>query len=601
MSIFWYFILAIIFFILIIIFTYFCYKKNKKKKQLRRINNIKELTDYGEKLLQNMEAFWKKRTIINFKIKTLNNNQEKFNKINWENKDYNLDSEIPMFEINNNEIKEKNTIVVQKTILLKGKKTREFLIDVYLHQINNYELFIDYNENSYSIETIFFSFNNNYLPKNIKMKEIDLSLDNFNFSDRLINNVINIDKDNAITFINKYSNLNIQSNNPIFNNENNNLFLNVYIKEKDRLSCLFINEKEKVLYKLNKFDIKFLNDFYNFIMIPFVFPYKKYNPRKITFSNKRIFEEEFLNFIDNNNYNIDEKTKYDISNNINKSSEYLIIKKNDILLVNQKDNQEEIKENKNPFEKIEEEKNEEEKNEEEEESSDISDSIQLEKIKKLLVKFFDLPFHKRFEDDEINLENYEKICYLYLIINTNYDLSKLILYLRIKEKIFKKALNINNKYRLNISFAICNLIIEDYIKDDNIELMEMANLPGESPYFEGEIMYRNIIKAMTERSKIKFIFLQINSGCGFDFIKNEKCYQIKMLPLDSIKYHLLSNNTKYFLRFWNEDIDELACIDSYTNLESINERLLFGEDAWTNKSIAYKHKSDNSIKFCLIK
>ena len=502
MPIFWYFILTIIFFILIIIFIYYCYRKNKKKEQFRRINNMKKLTDYGEKLLRNMEAFWKKRTIINFKIKTLNNNnQEKFDKINWENKDYDLDSEILMFEINNNEIKDKNTIIVQKTILLKGKKTREFLIDVYLHQINNYELFIDFNENSYSIESIFFSFNSNYLPKNIKIKEIYLSLDNFNFSDRLINTVINIDKDNVITFINKYSNLNIESNNPIFNNENNNLFLNIYIKEKDRTSCLFINEKEKVLYKLNKFDIKFLNDFYNFIMIPFVFPYKKYNPRKIAFSNKKIFEEEFLNFIDNNNYNIDEKTKYDISNNINKSSEYLIIKKNDILLVNKKDNQEEIKENKNPFEKIEE-----EKNEEEEESSDISDSIQLEKIKKLLVKFFDVPFHKRFEGDEINLEIYEKICYLHIIINTNYDLSKLILYLKIKEKIFKKALNLNNKYKLKIYFTICNLIIEDYIKDDNIELMEMYNLPGDSPYFEGEIMYRNIIKAMNEKTKINFFF-----------------------------------------------------------------------------------------------
>ena len=72
-----------------------------------------------------------------------------------------------------------------------------------------------------------------------------------------------------------------------------------------------------------------------------------------------------------------------------------------------------------------------------------------------------------------------------------------------------------------------------------------------------------------------------------------------MLPLDNIKYHLLSNNTKYFLRFWNEDIDELSFIDSYTNLESINERLVFGEEAWRNKSFAYKHNFDNSIKFCL--
>ena len=594
MPIFCYYNLIIIL-ILSIILIYFCYKKNKKKKKLRKISNIQKLNDYGEELIQKMKAFWRQKTIVNFKIKKINANHEQFDSIFWENHAYDLNTKFMTFEIAYQDMKDKNDIIIQKALILRGKKNREFLIDIYLHQINNYELFIDYNEISYSLESIFFSFNNKSLPKKIKINEIDLSLDNFNFSDRLISTIINIDKEQVIKFMNQYCNLKVEKDNPIFNNNNKNLLLNNYISKKRRTSSLFINEKEKVLPEINDSDIKLLNDFYNRIMIPFALPYKKYNPSKITFSLQKKFAEEFQKFLGNNNYYNEQKTKNDSSNYINKSSEDIILKMNDILLDTKKKNQTKIIEKNNP----EDGKNEEEEEEEEEESSDDSESIKLQKLKQLLEKFFDVPFHKIYLYNK-NSEIFEKICYLHIIINTNYDFSKLILFLNTQEKLFKNAFNLDNKEKIKLSFAICNHLIEDDIKGDDIELIEMYNLPENSPYFEGEIMYRNIIKRMTEKSKIRFIFLQLNSGAGFNFIKNEKCYKIKMLPLDSIKYHLLSNNTEYLLRFWNKDSGEISCIDSYTNIESVNEALIFGENSWSNKSIAYKKNTDNSIKFCLV-
>jgi hypothetical protein len=40
----------------------------------------------------------------------------------------------------------------------------------------------------------------------------------------------------------------------------------------------------------------------------------------------------------------------------------------------------------------------------------------------------------------------------------------------------------------------------------------MIDLPENNPYLKGKIMYRNIIKNLTDHSRLKFAFLQLNSG-----------------------------------------------------------------------------------------
>ena len=74
---------------------------------------------------------------------------------------------------------------------------------------------------------------------------------------------------------------------------------------------------------------------------------------------------------------------------------------------------------------------------------------------------------------------------------------------------------------------------------DKLNVQKMIDLPEYSPYLLGELMYRNIIKGLNEESILKFIFLQIKSGGGYDFIQKDKCYYLKMIPLIVIKSQLL--------------------------------------------------------------
>jgi hypothetical protein len=108
-------------------------------------------------------------------------------------------------------------------------------------------------------------------------------------------------------------------------------------------------------------------------------------------------------------------------------------------------------------------------------------------------------------------------------------------------------------------------------------------------------MYRNIIKNLTIKSKINFIFLQLNSGSGYDFIKKDTCYKIKMIPLVIIKSHLLTKFDDYFFRYSNSSSDEYAFFESNSQLISINEAKVFQDE-----DIAFIENEDNSIKICII-
>ena len=54
----------------------------------------------------------------------------------------------------------------------------------------------------------------------------------------------------------------------------------------------------------------------------------------------------------------------------------------------------------------------------------------------------------------------------------------------------------------------------------DLDIIKMLDLPEYSPYFQGEILYRKIISNLTNESKLNFIFLQLQSGAGYDYINN---------------------------------------------------------------------------------
>ena len=98
----------------------------------------------------------------------------------------------------------------------------------------------------------------------------------------------------------------------------------------------------------------------------------------------------------------------------------------------------------------------------------------------------------------------------------------------------------------------------------DLDIIKMLDLPEYSPYFQGEILYRKIISNLTNESKLNFIFLQLQSGAGYDYINNINCYKIKIIPILMIKYYLLNNYTKYFFRFW-----ECGKFSQISNIEGL--------------------------------
>ena len=179
-----------------------------------------------------------------------------------------------------------------------------------------------------------------------------------------------------------------------------------------------------------------------------------------------------------------------------------------------------------------------------------------------------------------------------LSISAKTPLKSIISFYSYKKRILKEAKDFSMKEKIKIIFCI-KRHLEKKIPL-NIALQKMFDLPEYSPYIQGEIMYRNIVKNLTEKSKLKFTFLQLNSGGGYDFIQEDNCYLFKMIPLIVIKSHLLYMPEDYFFIYSNGLSSEFAFTDSYTNIVSIIEIKLFHF-----KNYSLNENKDNSIKISL--
>ena len=479
------------------------------------------------------------------------------------------------------------------------KKRKKFRIEIYLFQENYFDIFTDLNEyedNTYSIETIFYSNSNELLPRILKIKEKDLTLKDFGIQKMKVNNIINLKKDDCIKYINNQGSLPIDIKNPIFNKKNNNnLLLNIrIININKKESNLFLYDRDKEIYNLQSSDIELLNNFFNLIIQPFILPYSKYELKKVPKNIKDIFMKKLKEFF----YKGKIKNKIEKHENSHIS---LPITKNNILnesyiplQINSINSFNSIISNKNisigDNHLIPDSKN---KN-----NSDI-----FKKIEIIINNILNVPLNKRYigqpSNNDISLA--EKICYLGISIKTSYQFWTLLLFQKLKEKFLKKIKTFSNKEKLKVILAIYFHLIDNNAMID-LDIIKMLDLPEYSPYFQGEILYRNIISNLTNESKLNFIFLQLQSGAGYDYINNINCYKIKIIPILMIKYYLLNNYTKYFFRFWEcGKFSQISNIDGFTQIESINEQKAFGELLWKNKKIPYIKSLDNSVKFCFLK
>ena len=441
----------------------------------------------------------------------------------------------------------------------------------------------------------------------MNIKEKDLTLKDFGIQKMKVNNIINLIKDDCIEYINSQNSLKIDTKNPIFNKKNNNLLLNtriININEKE--SNLFLFDRDKEIYSLQNSDIILLNKFFNSIIQPFVLPYSKYKFEDIPRNIKNDFKKKFKEFVQKEK--IKNKIEKHVSSNIS-----LSIIKNDILnesiiplqinSFNSSNSEKRISVDDNSLIIDSNNKNNSvDDNNLITNSSDKNNSDDSKKDESIIDRFFSMPLNKRYIDQPSNNDIVlaEKICYLGISIKTRYEYQILLLFQKLKEKILKKVKNFSNKEKLKVIFTIyCHLIDDNIIID--LDIIKMLDLPQYSPYIQGEILYRKIITNLTNKSKLNFILLQLQSGAGYDYINNINCYKIKIIPILMIKYYLLSNYTNYFFRFWDSsNSSAIASTDGFTQIESINEMKAFGTLFSIDKNIPYRETPDNSIKFCLL-
>ena len=320
-------------------------------------------------------------------------------------------------------------------------------------------------------------------------------------------------------------------------------------------------------------DINLLNYYYKEIIINNINKYKNYKIKDITsdmefnFSNdvkdltsRNLFDESNRNILDRETIPIINQEE-DLMNDIFDPSMKKKEKKNDIPL----------------------------------NLTEIERQYNLLNLKSLEKNFFNSPIHKKYlsNPSQEDFEAIEKICLLSISLMTSIPLASMIFFHQIKNKILNQVKDYPIKEKIKIIICIKSHLNESI--PSKLKLQKMIDLPEYSPYLCGEIMYRNIIKSLTVNSKLNIIFKQLNSGGGFDFLNNDYCYFLKMIPLIVIKSHLLKLSEDYFFIYSNNKVDELAYTENLSRIISINEIKIFGSE-----NILYKKSEDNSIKIGLI-
>ena len=138
-----------------------------------------------------------------------------------------------------------------------------------------------------------------------------------------------------------------------------------------------------------------------------------------------------------------------------------------------------------------------------------------------------------------------------------------------------KTINDNNKNVYILLNSLKYLINTKDKYDFNYKLINMNELPENSPYIKAEILFRKIISSLNNNSKISFLLLQLNSGGGKDIISEKTYYKIKMIPLVSIKSHiLLKDFSPFFFTYFSKETNNIAFNDPQTHVKSYNEYYL---------------------------
>ena len=235
-----------------------------------------------------------------------------------------------------------------------------------------------------------------------------------------------------------------------------------------------------------------------------------------------------------------------------------------------------------------------------------NESNNIYKIGNILKNMDLIPYYLIYKYKEPSDEDAETIKRIYILKllfhyyqfnSTNFWLIiNRIKYFIDKEKEFNQKKD--NKQRI---FVIANLF--KYILRNkkettfNYQLINMEDLPEYSPYIQAEINYRKIIGSLNEKSKLSFLFLQLNGGAGKDIITSKTWYKIKMIPFILIQEHLLKDFSPYFFIYSSSNLGNLAFNEPQTHIKSYNEYYYKKK----NEKVAFHESELNTVKILFLK
>ena len=523
----------------IILFRKKSQKKSKKKKTI--VTNIFKLST---NLLEEVNQYNSQNTKIKFFVfKEKNDEQQQvYLDCDW------LNEKIPIKYGENNNIievdyKDKdnsyNFESCHKIRILFGEKENSFNIHILLHQINLFNIFIDKNDKDmFSLEQILYSKNKNKLfilkkSTNDIMKK-QLQCEDYRNQYFMRCNYINVSKTYLKKILMDYGYE--LENDKIFEKKNRNLFLNILFgNEKKAVIHIFLND-EICNYEMNENDYKFLDSLYE----------KCISSKMYELSENKL-EEYFENL-------------YTTLENLYNNPLYKEIKEEE----KDEDDKEKIKDEDSI-----------ENNEKAQFQNEYEKKLQqyLFFVDKKLIRYLSYLLSKH-ELEENDLILCQKICLSALcLIATPYKVIKR--FYELKEKFFKLD-NITLYDKLKIMISIKSFLTFEKNRYSFIELVDYKKLTDKSPFLQGYLFYKEIIEHLKKDSLLTFIYNQLNSGSGFDYISKIKCYKLKYIPLPIIKVHLLFNynDNKYFF-IYEKDTNEHAFTegcskDIFFNLTSLD-------------------------------
>ena len=513
--------------------------KRKQKNEFDIINEDScSIFDYSSELKEELNILTKQKTLIFFHLFKRNKRQENFQYLecDWLNKKISIEYgennkiEVP-YDKSENSI---NSEYFHKIKLISNKSNIDFFIHILLHQKNYFNLYIDdTGKKAFSLEEVFYSKIESKFQR-IKLKSEDimnhkLAVEDYKSQNFMRCNYINIGKEDLEEIMSQNGQ---KLPEKIFEKGNRNLFLNILLgEEKKAKAHLFLND---IYFKLEikKEDYELLETFYN-----------KFILSKLYLSLEEKDEEDYL------------KELYDY---LEEAYIKLNGDKDDIIFDDNINKDKDLNSN-NIVDII-----------EDEFTKKLKKYIYFIHRKILIYLSFLISIKNNINEEHIIL--CEKICLLFLS-TSEYPYLTIPSFFSFKKRFFEnKDLSCYDKLKILISLKTFL-----YLKDPSLlQLVEYSKLPKNSPFIQGYLFYKSIIENLKLNSFLTFIYNQINSGSGYDYISQENCYKLKFIPLCIIKSHLLLNNfdNKYFFIYsmndGNNAFTEGYSKDTFFNLYSLH-------------------------------